>query len=502
MGKEIAFGSGIAVTAFLAFLGYNVMPVILLAAAGVTFFAILRMRGTPLRWGALKQLNANDAVPKTSFRDVGGHERTKAELTEALDFLVHPEKIKEYGIRPIKGLLLAGPPGTGKTLMAKAAAHYTNSVFLSASGSEFVEKYVGVGAERIRHLFKNARETAKRQRKKSAIVFIDEIDVIGSKREGSGLREYDQTLNQLLTEMDGIISSHDVQVLVIAATNRPDMLDEALLRPGRFDRHILVDLPDKTARKHILKLHLANKPLAKEADIEQIARETFGFSGAQLEAVANEAAIYALRDKSPAIRQIHLADAVDKVMIGEKADREATEEEKKRVAVHELGHAIVSELVRPGSVSQVALHPRGNALGYVRQNPATDQYLYTREEIEGQIKVALAGAVAEEMIYGNRSTGSRNDFEQANKKTAMLIESGLSDLGIIDTELINKEDVHEEASRILKRLLHETRHMLDAYEEVYAEALAILLSEEVITGEQFRQMLSKFSQKPLMKSHA
>ncbi|WP_054949681.1 AAA family ATPase [Numidum massiliense] len=490
MVKEIAIGVTVALLAFCAFLGVNVIPIVLVGLLATAFYVLLSLKGTSLPIGKNRRLNVKETVPKTSFNDVGGHKRTKQELMEALNFLIEREKIEAYGIRPIKGLLLSGPPGTGKTLMAKAAAHYTNSVFVAASGSEFVEMYVGVGAQRIRNVFKQARELAQKNDKKSAIVFIDEIDVIGGKRDGAQNREYDQTLNQLLTEMDGIQSSHDVQILVIAATNRPDMLDAALLRPGRFDRHILVDLPDKKAREHILKLYLGNKPLANDVQIAQVAEETFGFSGAQLESLANEAAIYALREQSEAIRPTHLASAIDKVMMGEKTDREATKQERERVAVHELGHALVSELVRPQSVSQVALSPRGKALGYVRQNPAGDKYLYTKKDIENEIKVTLAGAVAEEMIYGNRSTGSRNDFEQANERTVLLIETGLSNLGIINKELANKDAMQEESSRILERLLRETRTLLEQHRELFSSALAILLREEVLSGDYFRQKVS------------
>lgn len=503
MRKEIGLGIALAAIIFLIFLRMvPILPLILLVLAGVVIFIIMNMRGTTLGLGKAKRVATRDNVPETSFDDVGGLKRTKDELTEALDFLIQREQIEKFGIRPIKGLLLSGPPGTGKTLMARAAAHYTDSVFVSTSGSEFVEMYVGVGAQRIRDLFREAREQAKKLSKSSAIVFIDEIDVIGGKREGNQHREYDQTLNQLLTEMDGIPTMDDIQVLVVAATNRPDMLDKALTRPGRFDRHIVVDLPDKSARKHILNLHLSNKPLSDSVDIERIAQETFGFSGAQLESVANEAAIYALREKSQLITYSHLAAAVDKVMLGEKTDREATKEERERVAVHELGHAIVSELVRPGSVSQVALSPRGKALGYVRQNPVDDQYLYTKEEIEAQIMIALAGAAAEEMVYGNRSTGSRNDFDQANRHTVLLIESGLSDLGIINVELVNKEKMQEESTGILERLLQQTRRMLNEYEHVYSEALSILLAEETITGDHFRTMLKSFQGETGETSHA
>src|SRR5690606_13403457 len=266
------------------------------------------------------------------------------------------------------------PPGTGKTLMAKAAAHYTDSVFASASGSEFVEMYVGVGASRVREIFKEVRAKATKENKDSAIIFIDEIEVIGSKRDGGQHKEYDQTLNQLLTEMDGIHANEEPRILMIAATNRKEMLDSALLRPGRFDRHIEVDLPDRDGRLHILNIQARNKPLGPDADLERIADETFGFSGAQLESLLNEAAVYAMREDAKEIAQHHLSLAIDKVLMGEQTDRKASKEEKERVALHELGHAIAAEALRPGSVSQVSLRPRGQALGYVRHQPQKEQY--------------------------------------------------------------------------------------------------------------------------------
>lgn len=491
MVKEIGIGIYTAVVVFLGFIGVNILPLIFVGAIVVVLYVLAEVRGiAPPNVAKPKHRPVEETVPKTSFDDVGGHARTKAELKEALDFLMRREKIEAYGIRPIKGILLSGPPGTGKTLLAKAAAHYTDSVFVPTSGSEFVEMYVGVGAKRIRKLFAQARELARKNRKKSGIVFIDEIDVIGGKREGSDHREYDQTLNQLLTEMDGIETARDVRLLVIAATNRPDMLDAALMRPGRFDRHIYVDLPDKQAREHILRLHLKNKPLASEVDITQIARETFGFSGAELESLANEAAIYALRQQSDVITSAHLAEAIDKVIMGERADRKPTKTELERVAVHEIGHAVASELICPGSVSHVALSPRGKALGYVRQFPLNDQYLYTRADIEGQIKIALAGAVAEEIVYGSYSTGAQNDFEQANLYTVTMIENGWSDLGILNVKLASKEKMQDESSRILQAEWDKTKALLKQYRSVLSDALSVLLKEEVISGEQFRQLLT------------
>ena len=433
-------------------------------------------------------------VPKTSatFEQIGGQERAKKELKEALDFLIHHEDIKQFGIRPIKGLLLTGPPGTGKTLMAKAAANYSNSAFVAASGSQFVEMYVGVGAQRIRDLFKEAKQKAEKNNQDSAIIFIDEIDVLGGKREGSQHREYDQTLNQLLTEMDGITTSESPRILMVAATNRADMLDEALIRPGRFDRTIIVDLPDKKARKQILEIHTRNKPLDDDVDLEAIARDTFNFSGAQLESVTNEAAIYAFRESSKKITQRHFSYAIDKVMMGEQTDLESTAEERERVGQHELGHAIVSEVVRPRSVSQVSLRPRGHALGYVRQSPQQDRYLYTVEYLEQQIMIALGGAVAEEILYGGRSTGSRNDFEQALNLVNTMIDCGLSRLGIVKMDMVTKEDLHEERQRILNELLEQTRDILHIHVSVFHHGLDHLLKEEVLNGDEFRSMLREY----------
>ncbi len=490
MGKGISIGVTLAILLFLLYLGFSPLPLLVLAViVGMAWYFFQSRSGAQIGVGQNKRLQRKSSVPDVSFEEIGGHARSKKELKEALDFLIHRDRIQQYGIRPIKGILLSGPPGTGKTLMAKAAAHYTDSVFAATSGSEFVEMYVGVGAQRIRELFRDARTQARKNQKNSAIIFIDEIDVIGGKREGSQHREYDQTLNQLLTEMDGITSDQEVQVLVVAATNRKDMLDSALLRPGRFDRHISVDLPDKQARVSILKMHTRNKPLAEDADIERIALETFGFSGAQLESLTNEAAIYALRDNSRLIGHEHLSRAIDKVMMGEKTDRETTREERERVAIHELGHAVVSEWVRSGSVSQVSLSPRGQALGYVRHHPGQDRYLYTRKQLEDQVMICLAGAAAEQMIYKNRSTGAQNDYEQATRYIRTLMEAGLSDLGIIDKDLVGKEMLHAESAKILKDLYERTEHLLQQYSHVFQEALDVLLREEVLSGDQFRQLL-------------
>jgi len=263
LGKEILFGVVPAVIVFLLFLGINIGPFLLLGAILAGTYLLFSKQGG-MQIGSGKSKSGSQVVKKSNitFADIGGQQRAKKEIKEALDFLLHKDAIAQYGIRPLKGVLLTGPPGTGKTLMAKAAANYTNSAFVAASGSQFVEMYVGVGAQRIRELFKEVRSLAEKNNQDSGIIFIDEIDVIGGKRDGQQQREYDQTLNQLLTEMDGMTTSEKPRILIMAATNRKDMLDAALLRPGRFDRHIQVDLPDKPAREQILTIHTENKPLA------------------------------------------------------------------------------------------------------------------------------------------------------------------------------------------------------------------------------------------------
>ncbi|MFD1178770.1 AAA family ATPase [Paenibacillus puldeungensis] len=484
---EVAIGVVPVLLIFLGVIGVDVVPFIIALIMFGVLFAAIKLRSGGITIGAAQDKNRKkQGLAKLTFEQIGGQESAKLELREALDFMVRHEEISKFGIRPIKGILLTGPPGTGKTLLAKAAAHYTNAVFVAASGSEFVEMYVGVGASRIRDLFKEARTRAAKENKENAIIFIDEIEVIGGKREGGQQREYDQTLNQLLTEMDGIYSSETPRILLIAATNRKEMLDSALLRPGRFDRHIQVDLPDKKGRMHILELHAQNKPIETNVNLEKIAEESFGFSGAQLESVMNEAAIYAMRDGLEQISQAHLSMAIDKVMLGEKTDRQATEEEKRRVAIHELGHAIAAEVVAPGSVSQVALSPRGRALGYVRHNPQDEKYLYTKAYLEGQIMIALAGAAAEEIYYGGRSTGSSNDFEQALNIVHTMMTSGLTSLGIVNMDMVTTEVLMHENARILEELAEKTKQTLLQHSAVFDKSLDILFQEERLSGDQFR----------------
>lgn len=486
MIKEILIGISLGILAFLAFMGVNIAPFLLLGGLVAAFYFIVEKKGL-LKSSVIGEYGLRTEF---TFEDIGGQATAKQELKEALEFIIQADKIREMGIRPLKGILLTGPPGTGKTLLAKAAATYTRSFFLAVSGSEFIEMYAGVGAQRVRSLFKSAREQAKRQGKNSAIIFIDEIEVLGGKRGShTSHLEYDQTLNQLLVEMDGISNQDDIRLLVIGATNRMDMLDPALLRPGRFDRQVRVDLPDKAGRLEILRLHTKNKPLDDEVDLEQIARESFGFSGAHLESLANEAAVLALREGAKVITQHHLREAIDKVIMGEKLDRKPTQDELERVAVHEAGHAVVSEVVRANSVARVTISPRGGALGYVRRTPENDQYLYTRDFIEKQIMICLGGAVAEEVVLGERSTGSSNDFEEAVRLAKKIISAGLSPLGIICEENISSETMHQAIKDIIAQQEFQVKHLVERYRSSIIGIAKVLLDNESLPGEELRAYL-------------
>ncbi|HHW41127.1 MAG TPA: AAA family ATPase [Syntrophomonadaceae bacterium] len=489
MIKEVFLGTSIAALIFLVILGYNVLPLLLMGGLGFFLYILIDKKGLP---GSSANFSGYVQQVNFTFDDVGGQASAKQELKEALDFVIHAKQIAEMGIRPLKGILLTGPPGTGKTLLAKAAAAYTHSLFLATSGSEFIEVYAGVGAQRVRQLFKTAKERALREKKNGAIIFIDEIDVLGNRRgSNTGHLEYDQTLNQLLVEMDGLRSDDRVKILVIGATNRDDMLDPALLRPGRFDRLVRVDLPDKAGRYQILKLHCRNKPLADDVDLDKIAQETFGFSGAHLESVTNEAAILALREESPYIHQRHFKEAVDKVMMGEKLDRKPSKDELYRIAVHETGHAIVSEVLRPGSVSHITVTTRGKALGYMRQIPEDDLYLYTKDYLEKQIQVFLAGAGAENILLGSQSTGSSSDFQQAVQLAKQIVTAGLSPLGVIWEEGISKEVLHDTIQEIIRRQEKAVEEILMARLDVLQEVAQVLLEEEYIGGNALRQRLGQ-----------
>lgn len=484
--KEIVAGSGLAVVIFLAIAGVNVMPVVLLGAVFLFFFFFMRNQGL-VRFeevgSGLKKFS------QVAFSDIGGQETAISELKEALQFIIRAEEVAMRGIRPLKGVLLVGPPGTGKTLLARAAASFTRSAFVAVSGSEFIEMYAGVGAKRVRQLFADARKRAAAQKHNSAIVFIDELEVLGARRGShSSHMEYDQTLNQLLVEMDGINAGSEPHILLIAATNRADMLDPALLRPGRFDRQVQVGLPDRQGRRKILDIHTRNKKLADLVSLDEVARATFGFSGAHLESLANEAAILALREDAAAIESRHLNEAIDKVIMGEKLERRPSRVEMERISIHEAGHAIMSEVLQPGSVSSLTIVSRGKALGFMRKSPQDDQYLYTRDELEKQIMVALAGAVAEELCLGNRSNGARNDFSQAWELAREVIQSGLSELGVVHGEDIPTAVLYDECRKILVAAEEKTRDLLSGQRGVLKLLAESLLDEESLERNRFEEI--------------
>lgn len=484
--KEIGLGSGIAILGFLVWKGYDVLPLIFIGGFFVAIYFFAQSKGLVKPAG----LHEVSKIAEVTFDDIGGQDAAIKELTEALDFIKNYEQIRKLGIRPLKGILLTGPPGTGKTLLAKAAATYTEAVFIATSGSEFIEMYAGVGAQRVRKLFKTAKENAVKQNKNQAIVFIDEIDVLGGKRgQHSGHMEYDQTLNQLLVEMDGMKTDDSIKLLLIAATNRADMLDEALMRPGRFDRNVKVDLPCKDGREQILKIHTRNKPVAADVNLRDIAKETFGFSGAHLESLANEAAIYAFREGAKQLVSRHFKEAVDKVIMGEKLDKRPNPDELKRVSVHETGHALISELLRPGSVSTLTISPRGNALGYMRQTPEDDTYLYTREYIENQICIMLAGALSEELIFDSRSTGAANDFDQAIHLAKKIVSSGMSTLGVVSEDSLPQAKLHNVITEILQAQEIRVREILEPYGEQVMVVTNILLEQERLSGSDFRKLI-------------
>ena len=386
-----------------------------------------------MNFGRSKATDQNKQKVKVRFSDVAGAEEEKQELVEVVEFLKDPRKFTALGARIPAGVLLEGPPGTGKTLLAKAVAGEANVPFFSISGSEFVEMFVGVGASRVRDLFENAKKNAP------AIIFIDEIDAVGRQRGtgmGGGHDEREQTLNQLLVEMDGFEGTEGV--IVIAATNRSDVLDPALLRPGRFDRQILVGRPDVKGREAILKVHARNKKLAKEVDLKVIAQQTPGFSGAELENLLNEAALVAARRDKTEIDKLDVDEAHDRVIAGPaKKDRAISEKERKMVAFHEAGHTIVGMVLSDARVvHKVTIVPRGRAGGYAIMLPKEDRFLMTKKELFEQVVGLLGGRAAEEFIFNEKTTGASNDFEQATGIVrSMITEYGMYDeLGTVQYE--------------------------------------------------------------------
>ena len=433
---------------FLYFL-VNVLPLVLLVVVGAYF--LTRQVGSASKSMDFGKSRArlNDDRKKVTFNDVAGLTEEKEEVAELIEFLRAPKKFERMGARIPKGVLLVGPPGTGKTLLARAVAGEAKVPFYYISGSDFVELFVGVGASRVRDMFKQAKQNAP------CLIFIDEIDAVGRQRGtglGGGHDEREQTLNQLLTEMDGF--GENEGIIVIAATNRPDVLDPALLRPGRFDRQVTVNLPDVRGREEILKVHAKGKVFAKNVNLDNIAKRTVGFSGADLENLLNEAALLTVRRDKPAITMAEIDEAHDRVLMGPaKVTKKYTEKEKKIVAYHEAGHAVVGiKLEGANEVQKITIIPRGRAGGYNLMLPREETFLETKNELLETISGLLGGRVAEELIFNEVTTGAHNDFEKATKiARAMVTEYGMSDLGPVQFE-------HQESSVFLGRDYNRSRN--------------------------------------------
>lgn len=410
----------------------NVVPMLIIL--GVGFYLVTKQMGSAnksMDFGRSKA-RLNEESNKITFKDVAGLEEEKEEVKELIDFLKEPKKFTRLGARIPKGVLLVGPPGTGKTLLAKAVAGEANVPFYYISGSEFVELFVGVGASRVRDMFKQAKHNAP------CLIFIDEIDAVGRQRGtglGGGHDEREQTLNQLLTEMDGFGASEGI--IIIAATNRPDVLDPALLRPGRFDRQVQVNLPDAKGREEILKVHARGKIFDKTVSLKNISERTVGFSGADLENLLNEAALLAVRRNKESISMLEIDEAHDRVLMGPaKVSKKYTENDKKLVAYHEAGHAVLGiKLDGANDVQKITIIPRGYAGGYTMMLPKEERFTATKQELLERITGLLGGRVAEELIFNEITTGAHNDFEQATKiARAMVTEYGMSSLGPVQLE--------------------------------------------------------------------
>ena len=484
----------------------NVLPMVILV--GGAFYFITRQMGSAnksMDFGRSRaRLSENNN--KVTFDDVAGLTEEKEEVAELIDFLKNPKKFQKLGARIPKGVLLVGPPGTGKTLLARAVAGEANVPFYFISGSEFVELFVGVGASRVRDMFKQAKQSAP------CLIFIDEIDAVGRQRGaglGGGHDEREQTLNQLLTEMDGFGANEGI--IIIAATNRPDVLDPALLRPGRFDRQVQVNLPDCKGRKEILAVHARNKIFAKSVKLENIAERTVGFSGADLENLLNEAALLAVRRDKNCITMAEIDEAHDRVLMGPaKTSKKYTENDKKLVAYHEAGHAVLGiKLDGANDVQKITIIPRGFAGGYTMMLPKEERFTATKKELLERITGLLGGRVAEEMIFNEVTTGAHNDFEQATKiARAMVTEYGMSSLGPVQLEQqegsvflgrdYNKSrnfssqvafEIDQEMRKIMddcykhaQKILKENRDLLDLIANV-------LLEKETITKEEIDHLV-------------
>lgn len=484
----------------------NFVPYLMIG--GLFFFFITRMQGgnnnKAFEFGKSKA--KLEGAIKVRFNDVAGCDEEKEEMMELIEYLKNPKKFAKMGARIPKGVLMVGAPGTGKTLLAKAVAGEADVPFYSISGSDFVEMFVGVGASRVRDMFKKAQATAP------CIIFIDEIDAVGRQRGtglGGGHDEREQTLNQLLVEMDGI--GDNAGIVIVAATNRPDVLDPALLRPGRFDRTITVSLPDRKGRAAILAVHARNKKLADSADLTALAKRTPGFSGADLENVLNEAAILAVRENSEVITMHHLDEAIDRVIAGPaKKSRTYSDREKRLVAYHEVGHTIVGLMCKDSDmVQKVTIIPRGLAGGYNLMTPKEETFVITKTQLIAKITGLLGGRVAEEVVFNEISTGASSDIEQATKiAREMVMSYGMSDLGPIQYEhsggnvFLGRDynatrnyssQIAFEIDKSVRALIEEgqakARALILEHRALMDKIVEILIEQETLTSEQIQNIV-------------
>ncbi len=475
-----------------AFLGYpdfwswlhDWAPIILMAFLVVAVFALMRFmpRTRP------EQLKPDDAPP-IAWDDIAGSDEAKEELREVVDYLRDPKRFRAIGAKVPKGILLHGPPGTGKTLLAKAVAHESGATFFSQSAASFVEMFVGVGAARIRRLFKAARKKAP------AIVFIDELDAVGGHRGHDVSGERDQTLNQLLVEMDGFTARKDV--VVIAASNLLEKLDPALLRPGRFDRQIFVSPPDVGGRERILKVHSANKPMADDVDLTLVARQTSGLTGADLANICNEAAIFAARRGAATVAMADFDAALERVVAGMLSRRALTDHEKRVVAYHEGGHALCGELLPSvDRVHRISIIPRGKALGYTLNLPEEDRYLKTREELIDFMTMLLGGRAAEQLVFGSVTTGASDDLKRVSEIAHSMVHeyamgTGIKSLRAVSdgaaeaTRRVRDEEVRELADEAYRAAVS----ILDGHRTELDSLAATLLSNEVLEREDIDQIM-------------
>jgi cell division protease FtsH len=486
-------------------------PLILLVAIWFVIMRQMQAGGNKaLSFGKSRAKLLTPTQKKVTFKDVAGVEEAKVELQEIIEFLKDPQKFQKLGGKIPKGVLLIGSPGTGKTLLARAVAGEANVPFFTISGSDFVEMFVGVGASRVRDLFEQGKKNAP------CIIFIDEIDAVGRHRGaglGGGHDEREQTLNALLVEMDGFDTNEGV--ILVAATNRPDVLDPALLRPGRFDRRVVVDRPDLRGREQILKVHTRNTPLAENVDLSVIARGTPGFSGADLANLVNEAALNAARFNKKKVEMIDFEYAKDKVMMGpERKSMIMTEEEKKNTAYHEGGHALVAAILPDADpVHKVTIIPRGRALGVTMQLPAEDKYSHTKEYLEATITVMMGGRIAEERFLGHMTTGAGNDIEKATDLARkMVCEWGMSELGPLtfgrpeqeiflgrdfgrtqDYSEATANQIDAEVKRIVTTCYGRAKKLIDDNVKAMHRIARTLLEKEVLDGDEVLQIIAEES---------